>query len=48
MIEKRTAPRHRVFKRGTLAFGGGCHMVRNAFVERGSTRLPVGLHDFIW
>lgn len=23
MIEKRTAPRHRVLKRGTLAFGGG-------------------------
>jgi hypothetical protein len=23
MIEKRAAPRHRVLKRGTLAFGGG-------------------------
>lgn len=31
MIEKRASPRHRVFKRGTIAFGGGgidC-MVRN-------------------
>jgi hypothetical protein len=31
MIEKRATPRHRVFKRGTIAFGGGgidC-MVRN-------------------
>lgn len=23
MVEKRAAPRHRVFKRGTIAFGGG-------------------------
>jgi len=23
MIEKRAAPRHKVFKRGTIAFGGG-------------------------
>ncbi|KIZ40154.1 MULTISPECIES: PilZ domain-containing protein [Rhodopseudomonas] len=23
MIEKRATPRHRVFKRGTIAFGGG-------------------------
>jgi hypothetical protein len=48
MIEKRTAPRHRVFKRGTLAFGGGgavdC-MVRN--ISSSGARLdiaiPVGL-----
>jgi PilZ domain len=48
MIEKRTAPRHRVLKQGTLAFGGGggidC-MVRN--ISSSGARLdiatPVGL-----
>jgi hypothetical protein len=48
MIEKRAAPRHRVFKHGTLAFGGGgaidC-MVRN--ISSSGARLdiatPVGL-----
>jgi hypothetical protein len=47
-IEKRTAPRHRVFKRGTLAFVGGggvdC-MVRN--ISSNGARLdvanPVGM-----
>jgi hypothetical protein len=48
MIEKRAAPRHRVLKHGTLAFGGGggvdC-MVRN--ISSSGARLdivtPVGL-----
>jgi PilZ domain len=48
MIEKRAAPRHRVLKHGTLAFGGGggidC-MVRN--ISEGGARLeivsPVGV-----
>ena len=48
MIEKRTAPRRRVLKHGTLAFGGGggvdC-MVRN--ISESGARLdianPVGL-----
>ncbi len=48
MIEKRAAPRHRVLKHGTLAFGGGggvdC-MVRN--ISNSGARLdianPVGL-----
>ena len=48
MIEKRAAPRHRVLKHGTLAFGGGggvdC-MVRN--ISESGARLeivnPVGL-----
>ena len=48
MIEKRTAPRHRVLKQGTLAFNGGggvdC-VVRN--ISSGGARLdvanPVGL-----
>jgi PilZ domain len=48
MIEKRATPRHRVLKRGTLAFGGGggvdC-MVRN--ISSGGARLdianPVGV-----
>ena len=48
MIEKRAAPRHRVLKHGTLAFGGGggidC-MVRN--ISASGARLdidtPVGL-----
>ena len=48
MIEKRAAPRHRVLKHGTLAFGGGggvdC-MVRN--ISSGGARLdianPVGV-----
>ncbi len=42
MIEKRTAPRHRVLKHGTLAFNGGggvdC-MVRN--ISSGGARLDV-------
>ncbi len=42
MTEKRTSPRHRVLKRGTLAFGGGgsvdC-MVRN--ISSGGARLEV-------
>jgi hypothetical protein len=48
MIEKRATPRHRVLKRGTLAFGGGggvdC-MVRN--ISSGGARVdianPVGV-----
>jgi PilZ domain len=48
MIEKRAAPRHRVLKHGTLAFGGGggidC-MVRN--ISSSGARLdiasPIGL-----
>ncbi len=42
MIEKRTSPRHKVLKHGTLAFGGGgsidC-MVRN--ISSGGARLDV-------
>jgi PilZ domain len=42
MIEKRTAPRHRVLKHGTLTFSGGggieC-MVRN--ISLGGARLEV-------
>ncbi len=42
MIEKRTAPRHKVLKHGTLAFTGGggvdC-MVRN--ISSGGARLDV-------
>ncbi|MGB9113711.1 PilZ domain-containing protein [Bradyrhizobium sp.] len=42
MSERRTAPRHRVLKHGTLAFGGGggvdC-MVRN--ISSGGARLEV-------
>jgi hypothetical protein len=42
MIEKRTAPRHRVLKHGTLVFAGGggvdC-MVRN--ISSGGARLDV-------
>jgi PilZ domain len=42
MNEKRTAPRHRVLKHGTLAFGGGgsvdC-MVRN--ISSGGARLDL-------
>jgi PilZ domain len=48
LIEKRAAPRHRVLKHGTLAYGGGggvdC-MVRN--ISSGGARLdianPIGL-----
>jgi hypothetical protein len=43
MTEKRMAPRHKVFKHGTLAFSGGggtdC-MVRN--ISDGGARLDVG------
>jgi hypothetical protein len=50
MIEKRAAPRHRVLKHGTLAFGGGggidC-MVRN--ISSSGARLdvanPIGLPE---
>lgn len=50
MIERRTAPRHRVLKQGTLAFSGGggtdC-MVRN--ISSSGARIeiatPVGLPD---
>lgn len=50
MIEKRTTPRHRVLKRGTLAFSGGggldC-MVRN--ISESGARLdvanPMGMPD---
>ncbi len=48
MIEKRTTPRHRVLKHGTLAFGGGGSVdctVRN--ISSGGARLdvanPIGL-----
>jgi hypothetical protein len=48
MIEKRTAPRHRVLKHGTLAFGGGGGIdctVRN--ISSSGARLdiasPIGL-----
>jgi len=48
MIEKRTAPRHRVLKHGTLAFGGGGGIdctVRN--ISESGARLdvvnPIGL-----
>jgi hypothetical protein len=48
MIEKRTTPRHRVLKLGTLAFGGGGGVdctVRN--ISSGGARLdvanPIGL-----
>jgi PilZ domain len=42
MNEKRTAPRHRVLKHGTLAFGGGGSVdctVRN--ISSGGARLDV-------
>lgn len=47
MIEKRAAPRHKVFKRGTIAFGGGgfdC-TVRNMSTTGARIELagPVGL-----
>ena len=42
MIEKRTAPRQRVLKHGTLSLGGGCGLdctVRN--ISLGGARLDV-------
>jgi hypothetical protein len=42
MIEKRATPRHKVFKHGTLAFGGGGGVectVRN--ISSGGARLDV-------
>lgn len=42
MIEKRTSPRHRVLKRGTIAFGGGGGIdctVRN--ISAGGARIDV-------
>jgi hypothetical protein len=48
MMEKRTAPRHRVLKHGTLAFeGGGCVdcMVRNISSDGARIEIvnPVGI-----
>ena len=50
MIEKRTTPRHRVLKRGTLAFSGGGGLdctVRN--ISESGARLdvanPMGMPD---